>query len=128
MNNTDKNLCKGRVSAIHKNSYTIRFKGKDISAKHKGTFYDEASEQLPVVGDYVSFAYNENGDSLIVSVYDRSSFLQRPDQSKTGVMQYMVANVDYTFWGNNCEETIMAVSRITANLNCSIEKIWNVVT
>ncbi|SFC49565.1 hypothetical protein [Butyrivibrio sp. YAB3001] len=27
MNNTDKNLCKGRVSAIHKNSYTIRFKG-----------------------------------------------------------------------------------------------------
>ena len=97
MNNTDKNLCKGRVSAIHKNSYTIRFKGKDIPAKIKGAFYEEDSEHFPVVGDYVSFTYNESGDSLIASVYERSSFLQRPDQAKTGVMQYMVANVDYTF-------------------------------
>lgn len=97
MNTTDKNLYKGRVSAIHKNSYTIRFKGKDISAKLKGAFYEESSEKLPVVGDYVSFDYNESGDSLIVTVYERSSFLQRPDQAKTGVMQYMVANVDYTF-------------------------------
>ena len=41
--------------------------------------------------------YNETGESMITAVKERSSFLQRPDQSKTGVMQYMVANVDYTF-------------------------------
>ena len=34
---------------------------------------------------------------MIVSVLERSGLLQRPDQAKTGVMQYMVANVDYTF-------------------------------
>jgi len=97
MNNTDKNLCKGRVSAIYKNSYIIRFEGRDIPSRLKGSFQEKDPEQLPVVGDYVSFINNPSGDSLIASVDERSSFLQRPDQAKTGVMQYMVANVDYTF-------------------------------
>ena len=52
---------------------------------------------MPVVGDYVSFSYNPYGDSVIHEVKERKSFLQRPDQSKTGVMQYMVANADYVF-------------------------------
>ena len=34
---------------------------------------------------------------MILSVCERTSFLQRPDQAKTGVMQYMAANVDYLF-------------------------------
>ncbi len=97
MNNTNEELNEGRISSIHKNSYTIRFEGKDIHARLKGSFYDLMTDQLPVVGDYVSFEYNPSGDSLIVSVLERSSLLQRPDQAKTGVMQYMVANVDYTF-------------------------------
>ena len=97
MNNTNEELFKGRISSIHKNSYTIRFEGKDIHARLKGSFYDLMTDQLPVAGDYVSFEYNPSGDSLIVSVLERSSLLQRSDQAKTGVMQYMVANVDYTF-------------------------------
>lgn len=97
MNNTDNNLCKGRVSAIHKNSYEIRFQGNDIIARLKGTFSELSPENFPVVGDYVFFVNNPSGDSLITSVCERASFLQRPDQAKTGVMQYMVANVDYTF-------------------------------
>ncbi|SFG70022.1 GTPase RsgA [Oribacterium sp. WCC10] len=97
MNNTNEELIKGRISAIHKNNYTIRFEGKDIPARLKGSFYDLMTDRFPVVGDYVSFEYNPIGDSLIVSVLDRSGLLQRPDQAKTGVMQYMVANVDYTF-------------------------------
>ena len=96
-NKITENNCKGRVSAIHKNSYIIRFEGKDIPARLKGSFQEGDPEHLPVVGDYVSFVNNPSGESLIASVYDRSSFLQRPDQAKTGVMQYMVANVDYTF-------------------------------
>lgn len=97
MNNTDKNICKGRVSAIYKNSYIIRFEGRDVSSKLKGSFREKDPEDFPVVGDHVSFINNPGGDSLIVSVDERSSFLQRPDQAKTGVMQYMVANVDYAF-------------------------------
>ncbi len=35
MNNANEELFKGRISAIHKNNYTIRFEGKDIPAKLK---------------------------------------------------------------------------------------------
>ncbi len=87
----------GRISEVERNTYTIRFFEKDIPGKIKGSFYEEDSEKLPVVGDYVTFKYNPIGDSVITSVCERTSFLQRPDQSKTGVMQYMVANVDYSF-------------------------------
>jgi ribosome biogenesis GTPase len=50
-----------------------------------------------VDGHYVSFIHNPDGDSVIQSVEQRKSLLQRPDQAKTGVMQYMVANVDDCF-------------------------------
>lgn len=95
---TNNNLSKkGRISAVSKNSFTIRYEGKEIPARLKGNFYQEDAEKFPVVGDYVIFNYNPQGDSIILSVLERTSFLQRPDQSKTGVMQYMVANADYTF-------------------------------
>ena len=87
----------GRISEVQKNSFRIKFQGQDIPAKLKGFFYEESADKWPVVGDYVNFIYNPSGDSMIQSVQERKSFLQRPDQAKTGVMQYMVANVDYVF-------------------------------
>ena len=87
----------GRISEVSKNSYKIVFSDREITAKLKGYFYEEDADKLPVVGDYVTFLYNGEGDSVILSVCERKSFLQRPDQAKTGVMQYMVANVDYLF-------------------------------
>ena len=88
----------GRISEVRKNSYKIRFGDQDLPAKLKGSsFRDEEAEKLPVVGDHVTFLHNPCGDSVILSVGERTGFLQRPDQAKTGVMQYMVANVDYTF-------------------------------
>ncbi len=98
MTNKDKiNESLGRISEIQKNSYTILSEGKEISAKLKGNFQEVDSKEIPVVGDYVLFDYNPMGDSIIKKVCERTSFLQRPDQAKTGAMQYMVANVDYTF-------------------------------
>ncbi|MBQ6392196.1 MAG: ribosome small subunit-dependent GTPase A [Eubacterium sp.] len=97
MNNVINEEKLGRISEVNRNSYTINFQGQEIAARLKGSFYEEDPEKLPVVGDYVTFQYNEQGDSRILSVGERKSFLQRPDQSKTGVMQYMVANVDYCF-------------------------------
>ncbi len=88
---------RGRVSEVRKNRFMIRFGEQEIPAKLKGSFYAEDADRVPVVGDYVTFQYNRQGDSTILSVCERKSFLQRPDQSKTGVMQYMVANVDYCF-------------------------------
>ncbi|SDA76404.1 ribosome biogenesis GTPase [Lachnospiraceae bacterium G11] len=87
----------GRISEIRKNSFTIRYEGKDFPGKLKGSFYEESADKLPVVGDYVKFIYNPLGESMIKEVCERKSFLQRPDQAKTAVMQYMAANVDYLF-------------------------------
>ena len=87
----------GRISEVRKNSFVIYFEEQEAIAKLKGSFYGGSAEELPVVGDYVRFIYNPDGDSVIQSVCERKSLLQRPDQSKTGVMQYMVANVDYCF-------------------------------
>lgn len=93
----------GRISEIQKNSYTILYEGEELKGKLKGTFYNEKQE-LPVVGDYVSFLYNPMGDSIIVRIEERKSYLKRPDQSghaigyvKTLQEQGMVANFDYVF-------------------------------
>ena len=102
--NTEKELkkeqtepCTGRVSAVHKGRFLIRFRGQDLPAKVKGSFYEMPPEDWPVVGDYVSFDRSPAGISLILSVGERTSFLQWPDQAKTAAMQYMAANADYTF-------------------------------
>lgn len=87
----------GRITEVRKNSFTVNSEGEEYPAKLKGSFYEIDADKLPVVGDYVSFIKNTQGESMILSVCERKSFLQRPDQSKTGVMQYMVANVDYCF-------------------------------
>ena len=87
----------GRISEVSKNSYKIKFWEEELPAKLKGNFYERESEDFPVVGDYVTFRHNRHGDSVILDVCERKSLLQRPDQSRTGVMQYMVSNVDYCF-------------------------------
>jgi len=93
----------GRVCEIQKNTFVIKFWEKEIPAKLKGSFYNEGKE-LPVVGDYVTFIYNQMGDSVITSVCDRKSLLKRPDQSghalayvKNMMEQVMVSNFDYVF-------------------------------
>lgn len=87
----------GRISEVRKNSFVIYFEEQEVIAKLKGSFYEEEAEKLPVVGDYVKFIHNPQGDSVIQSVEERKNLLARPDQAKTGVMQYMVSNVDYCF-------------------------------
>jgi ribosome biogenesis GTPase len=94
--NLESKECTGRISAVAKNVFFIRYSDEEIPAKLKGIFYENDLE-FPVVGDYVDFLYNPMGESVILSVKDRKNVLKRPDQAKTGVMQCMVANVDYCF-------------------------------
>ena len=91
------NVKLGRISEVRKNSFVIYFEEQEVIAKLRGSFYEAEAGELPVVGDYVKFIHNPVGDSVIQSVCERKSMLARPDQAKTGVMQYMVANVDYCF-------------------------------
>ena len=94
----------GRISSIQKNTFTIRFFEREYPAKLKGSFYQDPNAVFPIVGDYVTFLLNPQGDSTILSVCERSTVLKRPDQSghaigyvKTMMEQEMVANFDYVF-------------------------------
>ena len=90
----------GRICEVQKNIFKIKFFEKEILAKLKGSYKGE----LPVVGDYVTFLYNQYGESVITSVCERKSLLKRPDQSghaigyvKNMKEQIMVSNFDYVF-------------------------------
>ncbi|MBR3294558.1 MAG: ribosome small subunit-dependent GTPase A [Oscillospiraceae bacterium] len=87
----------GRVIAVQKNRFTIDWEGQELAARLKGSFYEQPSDQWPLVGDEVSFLYNPSGESIIRSVGKRKSLLQRLDPIKTGAIQSMVANVDDCF-------------------------------
>ena len=91
----DKRL--GRIASVKKNMYTISFFGREIEAKLKGSYRADYAEELPITGDYVTFKYNPYGESMIYELCERKSVLKRPDQAKTAVNQYMVANADYAF-------------------------------
>jgi len=88
----------GRISEIQKNIFYIKFEDEEFKAKLKGSFYNDSKEP-PVVGDYVDFIYNPQGDSVIVNVHERSSVLKRPDffHISTNLEQTMCANFDYAF-------------------------------
>lgn len=88
--------CIGRISEVQKNSYLIRYWEKEIPAKLSGKFYREET-MFPVVGDYVTFRYNPNGDSKIIEICERKNFLTRPDTAKSMKEQPMAANIDYAF-------------------------------
>lgn len=63
-------LFPGRVIELQRERLTVVTEHGEITAVLKGTFYHsaEAREDFPCVGDFVLLHYNENGDSLIVTV------------------------------------------------------------
>lgn len=92
------NIKTGRICEIQKNTFIIRCDGEELTAKLKGSFYNEEKDP-PVVGDYVEFLYNPTGESLITEVQERKSVLSRPDffHISTNMEQVMCANFDYAF-------------------------------
>lgn len=88
----------GRISNIQKNTFYIKYGQREVAAKLKGRFYNDG-EEPPVVGDYVDFIDNPQGDSVIISIHERSSVLKRPDffHIRTNMEQTMCANFDYVF-------------------------------
>lgn len=90
----------GRICNIQKSTYTIQFWEEQLQAKLRGNFY-KGDQKFPVVGDYVTFDYHADGDSIILELCERKSILKRPFPRDHAVKkvkeQEMVANVDYLF-------------------------------
>ena len=86
----------GRISEVQKNSFVIRYGTEEFPAKLSGKFYQKES-MFPVVGDYVKFQYNKQGESRIIEICERKNYLTRPDTAKSMKEQPMAANLDYAF-------------------------------
>lgn len=116
----------GRICEIQKNTYRIQYWERELSGKLCGAFYKEERE-LPVVGDYVTFDYNPQGDSRIMALCERKSLLKRPDQSghaigyvKTMKEQAMIANFDYVFIVSSLNENYN-LNRIARYVSITLE-------
>lgn len=86
----------GRISEVQKNSFVIRYGTEEFPAKLSGKFYQKES-MFPIVGDYVKFQYNTQGESRIIEICERKNYLTRPDTAKSMKEQPMAANLDYAF-------------------------------
>ncbi|KGE17419.1 GTPase EngC [Paenibacillus wynnii] len=99
-------LLPGRVTELRRERFTIMTERGEVTAVLKGAFYHSAETRVdfPCVGDFVLLHYNENGDSLIVTVLPRRSKFSRADYSghaigyaKTVREQVVATNFDYVF-------------------------------
>ena len=89
-----------RVTAVHKDSYTVRDKEREIPAEICGKLQFEAvtSLDLPAVGDWVAVQYfNENTLAIIQSILPRKSLLKRKTAGKRIEFQPIATNIDTAF-------------------------------
>jgi ribosome biogenesis GTPase len=100
------NLIPARVLESHREIYTLVCAHGEITARLKGSFYNNLGDDpcVPVVGDFVMIQYNSSGVSLIVQVLSRKSQFSRTDFSghaagyvKTMKEQVIAVNFDYVF-------------------------------
>ena len=89
-----------RVTAVHKDSYTINKGENDVFAELIGKMVFSAASPIdyPAVGDWVCATfYDENTFSIIHNVLPRKSLLKRKTPGKKVDFQLIAANIDVVF-------------------------------
>lgn len=94
-------LFPGRVSAQHKNIYTVLTGRAEVLAKVSGkySYLASAVSEFPVVGDWVllSAATMDQGDVVIHHLLPRRTALQRKGAGTNEQAQVLAANIDIIF-------------------------------
>ena len=86
-----------RVTAVHKESYTINNGGKDVLAELVGKMAYSASSPVdfPATGDWVAVTFHDEGAFAIIhQVLPRKSLLKRKTPGKKIDFQLIAANID----------------------------------
>ncbi len=89
-----------RVTAVHKDSYTINNGEKDIFAEIVGKILFSATSPLdyPAVGDWVlTKLYDDNTLSIIHEILPRKTLLKRKTPGKKVEFQLIAANINIAF-------------------------------
>ena len=90
---------KATVMAVHRERYELLAGNENLFGKLKTANFYNANQitVFPTVGDEVTIAYNENGDSLITGVLPRKSVFMRLNATQGLPDQAVAANFDYVF-------------------------------
>ena len=87
-----------RVTAVHRDRYTLYCEHGEISGRLKaGVYYGDGREEFPTVGDFVLTRANPGGDSQIFATLPRRTFFSRRDPAPGRREQAVAANFDYVF-------------------------------
>lgn len=87
-----------RVTAVHRDRYTLYCEHGEISGRLKaGVYYGDGREEFPTVGDFVLTRANPVGDSQIFATLPRRTFFSRRDPTPGRREQAVAANFDYVF-------------------------------
>lgn len=89
-----------RVSAVHKDNYTVTNGELEVLAETTGRlrFQAESALDLPAAGDWVAVQYTRGSSFVIIhTVLPRRSVLQRKTAGKKVDYQLIAANIDVAF-------------------------------
>jgi ribosome biogenesis GTPase len=87
----------GRISAEHRERYTLLTENGELEAEITGQLRFSASDRsrFPAVGDWVAISVFNATDAIIHAIYPRRSILERQAVGKFGEKQIIAANIDH---------------------------------
>ena len=90
----------GRVVRSHGDYYHLvcdEAEGEIVARKKKSVFAGKEAKSVPVTGDFVKFAYNAQGESMITEVLPRFSVFERRDSNARRKSQILAVNFNTLF-------------------------------
>ena len=94
-----------RVTAVHRDGYSIRTQEGEFSAEASGKFvFDSESElDMPAVGDWVGVEFfNDNTLAIIHELYPRRTLMKRKSAGEKTEFQLIAANIDMALIIQSC--------------------------
>jgi len=103
-------LLPGRVAVQHRGAWDVLSAAGEVRAGAAGRLRHEAAvtSELPVVGDWVAFAANDDGTGTIQAVLPRRTRFSRKTAWQAAEEQVLVANVDVVFVVTSLNEDLNA--------------------
>lgn len=89
-----------RITAVHRNNFTVRSEKGEMSAELSGKFLYavDSSIDMPTVGDWVQIqCYDDDSLVIINNLFPRKSLLKRKSAGKNIEFQLLAVNVDTAF-------------------------------
>ncbi|MGD9909275.1 MAG: ribosome small subunit-dependent GTPase A [Candidatus Izemoplasmatales bacterium] len=85
-----------RVISVQANHYYVQTEEQFYLAQLSGKFFynTKKEEDMPIVGDYIEIAFQDEKRAIIHKVFERVTLLKRKSPGSSGKVQYLASNID----------------------------------